>query len=132
MEPPKVNAISGCLLVVALVVACVGLAFFALDRVCLGALGWRIPVHPDGQIVRQSHNFLTPNGMGQTVTVVYIPTNEDDIQRWVNRQIGQKGVEATERSELAFYYRIARLAIDVGPADDGIGSQVIFIASCFQ
>ncbi|MDL1924280.1 hypothetical protein FBQ95_16880 [Chloroflexi bacterium CFX3] len=122
----------GCMLIFVLVFLCVGSSILALDRVCVSALSWRVPVHPESVITRQRHNFLTANGMGQSVTTYFVPGAPREIDAWYNRQVGEK-LNALGRSpELSFYYNITSVAKNVGFAEDGVNTQLIVIAHCLS
>jgi hypothetical protein len=122
----------GCLLVMLAMFLCVGGTVFGLDRYCATALGWRVPQHPEAKLLRQTYNFINPNGIGNTVSVYFVPGGEDEIRSWYNRQVGLKAVEATRDQALARYYGITGVILDVTTAAEGNGSQVIVIARCIS
>ncbi len=122
----------GCMLIVPLVFACIATTTVALDRLCVDVLSWRIPVHPASRIVRQTYNFLTPNGLGQTVTTYFVEGAPREIELWFNRQIGERLRALEKEPERSFYYNISAIAKNVGLAEDGVNTQLIVIARCLS
>lgn len=120
----------GCLLILGAVLACVALFVFAADRFCISALNFRVPYYPEARVISQTWNFLTPNGMGNTVTVLYAPAKPDEVRDWYNKKVGENAIRATRNRDLEIAYRITNFAWTVDTAEDGIGTQAILIASC--
>lgn len=123
---------TGCTLIVPLVFACIAATTVALDRLCVEVLQWRIPVHPEARIVRQTYNFLTPNGLGQSVTTYFVPGDPREIELWFNRQIGERLRALEKEPERSFYYNISAVGRIVGYAEDGENTQLIVIAQCLS
>jgi hypothetical protein len=121
---------AGCLWVFGAVFACLALSVFVADRVCIGALNFRAPVYPESRVVNQTWNFLSPNGMGNTVTVLYTLARPEEVQTWYYKKVGENSVLATRNRDLEIAYRITNFAWSADIADDGRGTQVILIASC--
>jgi hypothetical protein len=122
----------GCALILPLVLACIAATTVALDRLCVEVLQWRVPVHPEARIVRQSYNFLTPNGLGQSVTTYFVKGDPREIELWFNRQIGERLRALDQAPERSFYYRISAVSKIVGVAEDGVNTQLIVIAQCMS
>ncbi len=122
----------GCWLIVPLVFACIAATTVALDRLCVEVLRWRIPVHPEARIVRQTYNFLTPNGLGQSVTTYFVTGDPREVESWFNRQIGERLRALEKEPERSFYYNISAVAKSVGYAEDGENTQLIVIAQCLS
>jgi hypothetical protein len=122
---------TGCLVVGIVVLACVGSAFFALDRVCVAALDWRLPTYPGARIVTQRYNLVTPNGLGQTVTTLYAPANYLDVNRWYAVTISNRTRDYTKSEVYGLYYNLTRgTTWSVTVAEDGVGAQVFLFANC--
>lgn len=122
----------GCFLIAALVFSCLGGFSIVLNQVCISALTWRVPVHPQAILVSTRHNLISSFGMGQTVASYVVPEQPETLRSWYNRQIGQKAVDASRPGEFSTYYRITQVQWSVSPTDDGVGSQVIIIAGCLS
>jgi hypothetical protein len=122
----------GCALIMPLVFICIAATTVALDRLCVEVLQWRVPVHPEARVVRQSYNFLTPNGLGQSVTTYFIEGDPREIELWFNRQIGERLRALDREPERSFYYRISAVSKIVGLAEDGVNTQLIVIAQCMS
>ena len=122
----------GCTLIVPLVFACIAATTVALDRLCVEVLQWRIPVHPESRIIRQTYNFLTPNGLGQSVTTYFVPGDPREVELWFNRQIGERLRALEKEPERSFYYNISAVGKSVGLAEDGVNTQLIVIAQCLS
>ncbi len=122
---------TGCLIVGLAVLACVSSAFFTLDRVCVSAIDWRLPTYPGARIVTQRYNFLTPNGLGQTVTTLYVPANYLDVNRWYAVTIGTRSRDYSKSDIYGLYYNLTRgTTWSVTVSEDGEGAQVFTFANC--
>jgi hypothetical protein len=122
---------TGCLVVGIVVLACLGSAFFAFDRVCVAALDWRLPIYPGAHIVTQRHNFVTANGLGQTVTTLYAPANYLEVNRWYAVTISSRTKDYNKSEVYGAYYNLTRgTTWSVTVAEDGVGTQVFLFANC--
>jgi hypothetical protein len=127
------TTLRGCLVILVAVLVCVGTGVFAVDRYCLSALNWRIPVYPNAVLVSQQPTLLSANGMGQTVNIYRAAAPQTEVSAWYNRAIGSKAVEASKRDDLTGYYRYTGVSYTVNTAsDDANASQIVLVSSCFS
>ena len=117
----------GCLVILAAVVLCGGITFFAADRICYGNLSQRLPIYPNATVSSRTHNLFTEFGMGNTVVVLDSPDSPDDVRSWYAVQTGSYLREAL-RSNTPFF-RMAQGSATVSRSDTG-GSQIILFGTC--
>jgi hypothetical protein len=120
----------GCLAVIGAVVLCIGATLFAADRYCIGVLAFRLPIYPGAEITSQRWNMFTPNGLGETVTVLRVAVSRRDVQSWYNRELGRIGREATNRADLELYYRISNATWSINPGETPDETQIILFGRC--
>jgi hypothetical protein len=120
--------LSGCLIVLVVMLLTVGGVFIGLDRVCYHYLSQRVPIYPDAEIRVRTHNFLSEFGMGNTVYTLYTSDRPDEVRSWYAVHTGELLREWARTRP--FLYNLAQSRVDVSRADDGIGSLVILFGTC--
>jgi len=121
----------GCLIIIVAITLCLSSIGLVLDRVCIGALAFRVPVYPNSKIVYQEHSLVSVNGWGSTLTVYHTADATSVVQSWVGREVGQKSSQAAGDAGLTDYYRYTRLSWSVDAAEDGNGTDIQIFVSCF-
>ncbi len=111
---------------------CIGSLVFVMDRTCIGALAWRIPVYPNATQVEQQYTMFGPNGTGKTVTVYYTTDAQSQVESWYGREVGRRSIDASKDSNLANYYQFTGLNWIVDADKDGKGTDIVIVASCFS
>ena len=122
----------GCLVIGLAALLCSSSAFLVVDRICAAYLPQRLPIYPGAQTIFQSHNFLTPYGMGVTVITLVSSDPPDKVRTWYGETTGTFQRENANTGNPIIYMgsRFARVQYDVSESEDGTGSQIILYAKC--
>ncbi len=122
----------GCLVIVIATIVCSSSAFLTVNAVCSAYLPQRLPVYPGAEVVAQTHNFISPFGMGITTMVLYSDDQPDAVRSWYGVTTGTFLRESLQSGDLVttFGRRVARVDWSVIRAEDGIGTQIILYANC--
>lgn len=128
----KRSGLLGCVGLLVMLVACLAITTFAVDRVCYEGLSRRLPIYPGAEIVFRTHNLFNEFGMGNTVITLYSPDPPDVVRAWYARESGAYLREALQSSDpiIQASRRIAQGDWSVAPAEDGVGSQIILFGTC--
>jgi hypothetical protein len=110
---------------------CSGTTIFALDRLCYGNLTQRLPLYPNAEIVRRTHNLFSEFGMGITVITMKTSDDAETVRAWYAVRSGAYLREAVR--ENTPFFRMAQSQVDVTRDPDspgGTGSQIILFGTC--
>lgn len=117
----------GCLVILAAVVLCGGITFFAADRICYGNLSQRLPVYPNATVTSRTHNLFTEFGMGITVVVLDTPDTPETVRSWYAVETGSYVREALRNNTP--FFRMAQGSATINSNGSG-GSQIILYGTC--
>jgi hypothetical protein len=111
---------------------CGTITTFTVDQICYAGLSQRLPIYPDAEVQRRSHNLLTEFGMGNTVIVLYSPDEPEVVRSWYGQQTGTyiRGTMESGSFIERVAQRIAQGDWSVTRAESGSGSQIILFGTC--
>ncbi|MDX2161788.1 MAG: hypothetical protein SF162_10720 [bacterium] len=126
------RTLGGCLAVIAAIAVCGSGMFFTLDRVCVNYLPQRLPFYPNGDVRWLRHNFITPWGVGNTVTILDTADSPDVVRAWYGRETGTflRRIASTDEPLLIMGQRLARADWRVDRAETGGGSMITLFGTC--
>lgn len=121
----------GCLVIIIAVIVCSSTAFLTVDRICAAYLPQRLPLYPNAEIVRRSHNFLFEYGMGITTFVLRSEDDPNTVRSWYGRTTGTFLRESLESSDpiTNIGRRVARVSWGVTRDNDG-STQILLATFC--
>lgn len=122
----------GCIGVLVVMLLCGTITTITVDRICYTGLSQRLPIYPNAEVQRRSHNLLSEFGMGNTVIVLYSPDEPEVVQSWYGQQTGTyiRGTMQSGGFIDRVAQRIAQGDWSVTRAESGIGSQIILFGTC--
>src|SRR5687768_8558084 len=80
------------IIILVIIFACSTSLIVVVDTNCASKAQTWIPPYPNGQIVRENHNFLRLFGMGVSERIMTSPDDPQTIQTWYNED--RRGVSA--------------------------------------
>lgn len=124
----------GCLVVIAVMFACIVGSIVGINGVCTAYLPQRLPYYPGAEVVREIHNFMSPWGMGNTVATLYSTDDPETVRSWYGVQTGtflrnalQNPTPITDLGR-----QLARVDVSITRAEDGVGTQIILFGTCLN
>lgn len=121
----------GCVIIPIAIALCGSTLVFAMDRLCYGNLTQRLPLYPNAEIVRRTHNLFSEFGMGITVITMKTSDNAEAVRSWYAVNTGAYLREALR--ENTPFFRMAQSQVDVTrdpESEGGTGSQIILFGTC--
>lgn len=120
----------GCLVIVLGIFGCLSLTAFTLDRLCYDVLSQRLPLYPNAEVTRRTHNFLSEFGMGITSLSLRSLDDPEVVRTWYAQQIGAYLRRSLEQPPPLL--RVARADWDVTRHPEGTGSQILLFGTCIN
>ncbi len=118
----------GCLLIFALLFACLGSLSFVLDQACMTTLTRRLPIYPGAEIRVERHSFFRAFGVGETYLQLYSADDPDVVQAWYGREVGTYMRRAVQENDP--FLRLGTGQWRVRRDESGSGSEITLFGAC--